>query len=82
MSRVRSMQYDHRDEVHWDSGQEIRKAQSAKDRCKSRKTKSIRQGIEDFWDKHQVRQNIADSFDDFDDYDDFDDLDDFHNMNH
>ncbi len=67
MSRVRSMQYDDQDEIFWDSGQEYRKKQTAKERCKQRRNKSIRQGINDYWDKKSLRQNLADSYDDFDD---------------
>ena len=75
MSRLRSTQYDNQDEVFWDSGQEFRKQQTAGERCKQRKTKSIRQGIEDYWDKQNLRQNIADSFDDITDgWEDLDDL--------
>ncbi|WP_252178678.1 hypothetical protein [Endozoicomonas sp. 4G] len=70
MSRVRSMQYDDQDKIFWDSGQEFRKRQTAKERCKKRKQKSIRQGIDDYWDKKSLRQNLADSYEHFDDDDD------------
>ncbi|WP_257252877.1 hypothetical protein [Endozoicomonas sp. SESOKO3] len=76
MSRVRAMQYDDQDKIFWDSGQEYRKRQTAKERCKKRKQKSIRQGIDDYWDKKSFRQNLADSYDDFDDDDDLSQLDD------
>ena len=74
MSRVRSMQYDDQDQVYWDGGQEVRKAKSAKERCKERKTKSIRRGIEEYWDKQAVRQNTAGSYDDLDEWDDSDEI--------
>lgn len=76
MSRVRSMQYDDQDQIYWDGGQEVRKAQSVRDRCKKRKSKSIRHGIDEYWEKKQVRQNIADSYDDFDECDDPDEFND------
>jgi hypothetical protein len=70
------MQYDGQDEIFWDSGQEFRKKQSAKERCKQRRTKSIRQGIDDYWDKSSLRQNIASSYENYDDSDDIDNLED------
>ncbi|KEQ19482.1 hypothetical protein [Endozoicomonas numazuensis] len=70
------MQYDDQDESFWDSGQEYRKRQTAKERCKERKNKSIRQGINDYWDKRSLRHNLAGSYDDFDDDDDTGQLDD------
>lgn len=76
MSRVRSMQFDDQDKIFWDSGQEFRKRQTAKERCKQRKKKSIRQGIEDYWDKKSLRQNLADSHDDLDDDDNYSQWDD------
>ncbi|KEQ14743.1 hypothetical protein GZ77_10615 [Endozoicomonas montiporae] len=67
------MQYDDQDQIYWDGGQEVRKAQSAKDRCKKRKSKSINRGIEEYWEKHQLRQNLADSYENYDDFDEFND---------
>ncbi|MRI31920.1 hypothetical protein EOPP23_02770 [Endozoicomonas sp. OPT23] len=67
MSRLRSPQYDNQDEIFWDSGQEFRKQQTAGERCKQKRTKSIRQGINDYWDRQTLRQNIADSFEDISD---------------
>ena len=76
MSRVKSMQYDDQDQVHWDGGQEVRKAQSVKDRSKKSKSKSIRSGIDEYWDKKQWRQgsdNLLDNLDDASDLGQFDD---------
>lgn len=64
MSRVRSIQFDDQDQIYWDGGQEVRKAKSDIDRCKKRKSKSIRHGINDYWDKRVLRDLTADSFDD------------------
>ncbi|UYM17280.1 hypothetical protein [Endozoicomonas euniceicola] len=72
MSRVRSMQYDDQDQTYWDGGQEVRKSQSAKDRCKKRKSKSIRRGINEYWEKQQLRQNTVGSNEDFDEFGDSD----------
>ncbi|MCW7554173.1 hypothetical protein NX722_16405 [Endozoicomonas gorgoniicola] len=72
MSRVRSMQYDDQDQIYWDGGQEVRKTQSARDRCKKRKSKSIRRGIDEYWEKHQLHQDTADGYESFDEFDDSD----------
>ena len=74
MSRVRSMQYDDQDQVYWDGGQEVRKAKAEKDRCKQRKTKSIRRGIEEYWDNRTLHRNTADSYENLDDWDDYGDV--------
>ncbi|MET4693318.1 hypothetical protein [Endozoicomonas lisbonensis] len=76
MSRVRSMQYDDQDQIYWDGGQEVRKAQSVKDRCKKRKSKSIRRGIDEYWENQQLHQNTVSSYEDFDKFDDSDELND------
>lgn len=76
MSRVRSMQYDDQDQIYWDGGQEVRKNQSAKDRCKKRKSKSIRRGIDEYWENQHLRQNIVSSYENFDEFDDSDEFND------
>ncbi|MGI9274686.1 MAG: hypothetical protein ACR2PT_07550 [Endozoicomonas sp.] len=73
MARVRSMQYDDQDETFWDGSKEYRKARSNKDQCKQKRASSIRQGIDDYWDKKQLRQNTADSYEDYGIFDDLDD---------
>ena len=72
MPRGRSLQYDDLDQYYWDSGQEMRRAQGAKDRCKTRKKSTINKGIDDYFDRSKLRRSQTDDYDDFDDWDDLD----------
>lgn len=78
MTKVRSMYHDDQDDIFWNSKQELKKAQSVREKNKSMKSSTIRRGIDDYFERSKLRRNIANGYDDFDDDDDFfDDNDDF-----
>lgn len=70
MTRIKSMHQDEWDGAFWNSNHEHRKAKARKARHKGLKSSTIREGIEDYFEKSKLRNSLSDSFPEFDDYDD------------
>ncbi|WP_152553959.1 hypothetical protein [Endozoicomonas elysicola] len=75
MTRIRSMQQDEWDDTFWNSNHEHRKAKAQKSRHKGLNSSTIRQGIEDYFDKSKLRKSISERYQDLDGYDELDEAD-------
>lgn len=69
MTRIKSMHQDEWDDALWNSNHEHRKAKARKARHKGLKSSTIREGIEDYFEKNKLKNSISESFQEFDDYD-------------
>ena len=55
-------------------GLELRRRKSVNQKCKRKKARSIRKGIESYFERKQLKDQLGDEFDE-DDFDDFEDDD-------
>ncbi|WP_257266949.1 hypothetical protein [Endozoicomonas sp. ONNA2] len=69
MTRIKSMHQDEWDDALWNSNHEHRKAKARKARHKGLQSSTIREGIEDYYERNNLKNNFSESFQEFDDYD-------------
>ena len=55
-------------------GLELRRKKSVNQKCKRKKARSIRKGIDSYFERRNLKDQLGDDFDD-DDFDDFEDDD-------
>ncbi len=63
------MHQDEWDDALWNSNHEHRKAKARKARHKGLQSSTIREGIEDYYERNNLKNNFSESFQEFDDYD-------------
>ncbi|WP_067514416.1 hypothetical protein [Endozoicomonas ascidiicola] len=65
MTRIRTVHHDEWDDQLWSSHHEYRKAKAAQHRNKGEKKSTIRQGINDYFEKSKLKRNISDDVQDW-----------------